>query len=414
MTLATFFLLLSVAGLCMSTITFFRIKLPGLLMVPQFFIGWLAGELALHTIIGQAVVTILFVAGGVLDHPQGQWGLGLSLVSWGLLAACHGRSLRAAHEIAEALAPQGIVPEQDVSMLHGFPNPFIFSHPDVRVLRDIPYGESLEGDRGGRNLMDIVLPEDASEGDERPVLLQVHGGGWLIGDKREQGRPLMMHLASRGWVCVAINYRLSPQAAMPAHIIDVKRSIAWIRAHIAEYGGNPDFVCITGGSAGGHLCSLAALSANDARFQPGFEEVDTWLDACVPFYGVFDFLDRADDRGKLKMGEMIGDRVFGCTPEENPELWDSVSPVTRTHPDAPPFFVIQGSHDSLVFAEEARTFVDLLREKSNAPVLHAELTGAQHAFEVFHSVRCAHAIRGVTAFLEKVHEDYAKKKTATA
>jgi len=119
----------------------------------------------------------------------------------------------------------------------------------------------------------------------------------------------MRELASRGWVCVASNYRLSPKATMPDHIVDVKRAIAWIREHIEEYGGDPDFVCITGGSAGGHLCSLAALTANDPRFQPGFESVDTSVHACVPFYGVFDFLDRAGDRGPAKMADAIERQV---------------------------------------------------------------------------------------------------------
>ena len=152
----------------------------------------------------------------------------------------------------------------------------------------------------------------------------------------------MREMASRGWVCVAINYRLSPKGTMPDHIVDVKRSIAWIREHIAGYGGDPDFVCITGGSAGGHLSSLAALTANDPAFQPGFEQVDTRLAAAVPFYGVFDFLDRADDRKLGKMTDALGPMVFKCTPEENPELWDSVCPVVRAHAGAPPFFVIQG------------------------------------------------------------------------
>lgn len=414
MTLATFFLLLSAVGLGLSAITFFRVRLPGMLIVPQFLIGWLGGELALQTIVGQALVTLAFVAGGVLEAPAGRFGLALTLVSWGLLLACHRRSLRAQQEIAEALAPFGVKPESDVSPIHGFPNPFRFGHPEVRVLRDLPYGEPLPGDRGRRNLMDLVLPRAAKPGERRPVLLQVHGGAWLIGDKREQGRPLMTHLAARGWVCVAINYRLSPQATMPDHIVDVKRAIRWIRREIAEYGGDPDFLCITGGSAGGNLCALAALTANDPRFQPGFEEVDTRIDACVPFYGVFDFLDRAGDRGRAKMEAAIAGRVFKCRSDENPELWDSVSPITRIHPEAPPFFVIQGSHDSLVFSEEAQTFVKCLREKSSAPVLHAELLGAQHAFEIFHSVRSAHAIRGVTAFLEKVHADYEGERTPLA
>ena len=129
-------------------------------------------------------------------------------------------------------------------------------------------------DAGKRNLLDIYQPQEPREGGF-PVLLQVHGGAWMIGEKEQQAKPLMYHMAQRGWLCVAINYRLSPQAAFPAHIIDVKKAIAWIRDNIADYGGNPDFIAITGGSAGGHLSSLAALTPNRAEWQPGFEDVDT-------------------------------------------------------------------------------------------------------------------------------------------
>jgi len=85
----------------------------------------------------------------------------------------------------------------------------------------------------------------------------------------------MSHLAELGWVCVAINYRLSPRSTWPDQIVDVKRALAWTKEHIAEYGGDPDWVAITGGSAGGHLSSLAALTPNDPQFQPGFEDADT-------------------------------------------------------------------------------------------------------------------------------------------
>ena len=82
------------------------------------------------------------------------------------------------------------------------------------------------------------------------MLLQVHGGGWTIGNKDQQGIPLMLHMAARGWICVAIDYRLSPRDGFPAQVVDVKRAVAWIREHIHEYGGDRDFVAITGGSAG--------------------------------------------------------------------------------------------------------------------------------------------------------------------
>lgn len=406
MSLAIFFLCLSLFGLACSTLTVLRVRLPGGLTVPQFVVGWIWGELALQAIVGQIIITLFFVWGGVLESPYGQAGLVACGLSWTLLGVAHRRSLRAGEEIAQALSPLGIRPDARVSPFTGFFKPFGFRDPEVEVERHIEYGESLPGDQGGRNQLDVYRPKDAQPGDRRPVLLQIHGGGWIIGDKREQGIPLMTNLARRGWVCVTANYRLSPQATMPDHIIDVKRAIAWIRKNIESYGGDPDFVCITGGSAGGNLSSLAALTANDPRFQPGFEDVDTRLEACVPFYGVFDFVDRTNVRGKMKMADVIGPRVFKCTPEENPELWDSVSPIARIHSDAPPFFVVQGSHDTLVFSGEADVFVEALREKSNQPVLHVELEGAQHAFEIFHSVRTAHTVHGVTAFFERVHADH--------
>jgi len=405
MTAPNIFLGLSMIGLLLSVNAYARVRLAGRLLIANFFFGWLRGELVLWTLVLEGLVTLGFMSQGALDAPAGQVGLALTIVSWTLLLAVHARGVRAGEELAPALSKLGLAADRKVSAFHGFPNPFQFGHPDVKRIQDVEYGESLPGDQAGRNLLDLVVPKAASEGDFRPVLLQVHGGAWMMGDKREQGRPLMREMAARGWVCVAINYRLSPKGTMPDHIVDVKRSIAWIRENIATYGGDPDFVCITGGSAGGHLSSLAALTANDPGFQPGFERVDTRLDACVPFYGVFDFLDRADDRSLGKMVDAIGPQVFKCTPGENPELWDAVCPVVGVHAESPPFFVIQGSHDSLVMTEEADTFVAALREKSTQPVLHSELVGAQHAFEIFQSPRTEHAVLAVAAFLENVRSE---------
>ena len=105
-----------------------------------------------------------------------------------------------------------------------------------------------------------------------------------------QAYPLLSHLADHGWICVSIDYRVSPRNTWPDHIVDVKRALAWIKEHIAEYGGDPDFVAISGGSAGGHLAALAALTPNDPQFQPGFEDADTSVVAAVPIYGRYDWV----------------------------------------------------------------------------------------------------------------------------
>ena len=233
-------------------------------------------------------------------------------------------------------------------------------------------------------------------------MVYIHGGAWVMGEKREQGKPMMYELVARGWVCVAINYRLSPKATWPAHIVDAKKAVAWVKAHIAEYGGDPSFVAVSGGSAGGHLCALLALTAGDSLYQPGFEDADTSVDACVPFYGVMDMT--GNDEGATRYGsgllDLLEKRVMKTTAIEHPEIFRAASPTYRVHADAPPFFVLHGQNDTLVPVPVARTFVTALRAVSRAPVAYAELPLAQHAFDVLASLRCRATTDGVAAFLD--------------
>jgi len=265
---------------------------------------------------------------------------------------------------------------------------------------DISYGE-----HGKRNHLDIWRRPDLDPGGRAPVLLQVPGGAWMVGSKRQQAYPLMSHLAELGWVCVAINYRLSPRSTWPDHIVDVKRALAWVKEHIAEYGGDPDWVAITGGSAGGHLSSLAALTANDPQFQPGFETADTSVRAAVPFYGLYDF-NGEDSAIHPLMAPMLGKYVFKRTRTEIADAFRVASPISYVSADAPPFFVLHGTNDSLIPVEQARAFNTRLQQVSRQPVVYAELPRAQHAFDIFGSARAAHAAVAVEQFLAEI---YAKR-----
>jgi acetyl esterase/lipase len=403
------FLVVATIGLLLSISAWIPARRLGPFAFFYMMAGWLTGELALQHLAWQAVATLGFALAGALESPYGLAGLAVTFLSWGLLLASHMRGVKAAQEGRRALAPLDLSVDADVSPAHGLRAPFRMRQEGVEKIRDVAYGAILPGDKGRRNLLDVVRPIE--RGERRPALLQIHGGGWVIGDKREQGQPLMTHLASRGWVCFAVNYRLSPQATFPDHIVDVKRAIRWIREHGAEYGADPDFVCVTGGSAGGHLAALAAVSANDPRFQPGFEASDTRLAAAVPFYGVYDFLDRFGIRGGHKMEPFLSRTVLKCTPEENRELWEAASPITHVSEEAPPFLLVHGTHDSLTWLEEMHAFSHALAEKSRQPVLTLELEGAQHAFDTFHSPRSAHVVRTVTAFLEHVHAAYREAGT---
>jgi acetyl esterase/lipase len=366
----------------------------------------------MHHFAWQVAATVIFVAGGALSAWPGWLGLGITFASWAALLALVPMSRRSRDSVDGALTEalgadyldrveprlrERLVEPARVSRLVV---PFLLRDSQVRVTRNVRYAEGA----GRRHLLDVYAPRAGALG--APVLLQVHGGGWVIGDKREQALPLMLHLAARGWVCVAANYRLSPSATFPEHLIDLKLALRWIREQISRFGGDPDFVVATGGSAGGHLSSLLALTAGDPEYQPGFEDVDTRLRACVPFYGVYDIANRFGHAHFEGFEQFWGRVVLKRRFADDPDAFRRASPSARIHADAPPFFVIHGSHDSLAPVEEARSFAGLLRETSRAPVAYAEIPGAQHAFEVFHSLRTRHVVEGVDRFLAWVYSGY--------
>ena len=239
-------------------------------------------------------------------------------------------------------------------------------------------------------------------------MIQVHGGGWLAGSRYEQGIPLLNHLASIGWVGFNIDYRLSPQATWPDHIVDVKRAIAWVRENAGELGIDPEMICITGGSAGGHLTALAGLTINDPALQPGFEEADTTVAAAVPFYGVYD-LTNLGGHYYPEIREWVLERIVVKRPvEEAGELYRSASPMFRVRADAPPFLVIHGDRDTLVPVGDARDFVERLREVSGERVAYVELAGAEHAFDLWPSERTARISEGIGRFLTAIAEERGK------
>jgi acetyl esterase/lipase len=229
----------------------------------------------------------------------------------------------------------------------------------------------------------------------------------MMGDKGGQALPLMYEMASKGWICVAANYRLSPSVSFPTHLQDCKSALCWVREKGAEYGMDTRFVAVTGGSAGGHLSALMGLTANRPELQPDHPDTDTTVQACIPFYGVYDFLVRYDQHPNRRVYErFLSGKVLHETLEDNPALWDLASPVAQIHEDAPPYMVFHGTHDSLAVVNEGRVFSQKLREVSKNPVIYVEMPGAEHAWEIVHSLRTEHTVDGVHRFLEWVRAGY--------
>ncbi|SRX94533.1 putative carboxylesterase LipQ [Mycobacterium tuberculosis H37Rv] [Mycobacterium shimoidei] len=271
---------------------------------------------------------------------------------------------------------------------------------------DISYGPA-----GRDNMLDIWRLPDQPQGRRAPVLLQVPGGAWTVNGKRGQAYPLMGRMVELGWICVSIDYRKSPRNAWPAHIVDVKRALAWVRDNIADYGGDPDFIAVTGGSAGAHLASLAALTANDPRLQPGFEEADTTVQAAAPYYGVYDLTD-ASKMHEL-MRPFLEHFVMQETYADDPALFESASPISYAHNGAPPFFVLHGENDSVIPRAQAQTFCAALREAGARTVGYAELPNAHHAFDMVGTVRSRLAADAVADFLGVVYGRYLRSHRRT-
>jgi acetyl esterase/lipase len=409
--MAWIFLGLGVLGVLHTANALHPVRHNPVLFVPSFFGAWLTIELALHHLVIGGVLIAGFVAGGVLDSAPGVVGLVLMAITEVLLVRIALVARRTQVTVRGAL--EDLEPGPDAPRfpwLHVV-LPFLMTRrKGVSRRRNVTFARV-----GGKKLrLDVTLPTAPvpGGGDRRPALLQIHGGGWVIGDKRQQGIPLLNHMATQGWVGFNVNYRLSPWVAFPDHLIDVKRGLAWIREHADEYGIDPDFICVTGGSAGGHLTALLALTPGVERFQPGFEDADTSVAAAVPFYGIYDFTPDGEFGNNPRVYRWILEPlVMKAFVADEPERFVEASPVHHINADAPPFLVVHGDNDTLAPVEDARAFVAALRAVSHEPVAYAEMQGAQHAFEIFPSYRTARVIEGVERFLstiwERRHQDAA-------
>ncbi|MDH3654781.1 MAG: alpha/beta hydrolase [Myxococcales bacterium] len=396
-TIAWAFLAVSLVGALFTANAFVPVRRVPALFMPSFFGSWLTAELAMHHVLWQAIASLLFVELGALAAWPGWLALIITFGSWLGLLVLFADGNRARKTFDAALA--GVEPVRETKPVprRNIVLPFSKKRRGIRVTRDIVYRRVA----GMVLKLDVVAPAD--DGAHRPAILQIHGGSWVMGDKREQGWPLLSHLAANGWVCFNLNYRLSPGATFPEHLIDLKAGLAWIREHAEQWGIDPDFIAVTGGSAGGHLAALMGLTANDPEYQPGFEEADTRVQAAVPIYGVYDFTSRLGTNRLPFWYRRLERQIMKAFRDEEPEKFRRASPIERIHPDAPPFFVIHGDRDTLAPVEEARQFADALREVSKSPVVYAELGGAQHAFDIFCSPRTAHMLAAVLKFLDATH-----------
>lgn len=198
------------------------------------------------------------------------------------------------------------------------------------------------GRGGDRDLCaDVYTPP--GDGGPRPGVILVHGGGWRQGD-RGQLRGYGIRLARAGYVCVAPEYRLTPEAPWPSQIHDVHAAVRWTRANANRLGVDPDRIAIEGNSAGAHLALLVAGAAHVEEFRGGGgnDDVDTPVSAVIAVYAPTLLSHGVRARGAVPLAALADD------PDAGAALAEAASPLTYVTDRFPPTLLIHGGADTVV------------------------------------------------------------------
>lgn len=253
-----------------------------------------------------------------------------------------------------------------------------------------------------------------------PVILYIHGGAWTKGAGHKGNNvPMPLMLAQQGWIAVSINYRLFPDNVFPTFIIDCKRALRWVKENIESYGGDPNFIVVSGGSAGGHLASLLALSGPIANtqianphcrdWQPGFEDMDLTVQGSILWYP-------ACDTG-LEWWSRFTKKPFDPVEHCKASPYHMLRNMqTKVHDHSTlnicPTLIIQPSQDQLVPAYWVAGFYRQLRKvarltKRDSHLFdYVEFHGAHHAFDQVISARTIYACAVSVRYARQLYEEH--------
>ncbi|MDP4819375.1 MAG: pectate lyase [Saprospiraceae bacterium] len=261
--------------------------------------------------------------------------------------------------------------------------------PEVAEFRSQVYKQI-----NGRKLTLDVFAPTPSTGSLSPGLLLIHGGGWSSGSKAHMV-PLAQELAARGYVAVAVEYRLSPEAVFPAGVEDLRESVRWMRAHAAEYGMDPNKIAVLGCSAGAQLASLLGTLNGKTNFEgpTAFPGLSADVQAVLNIDGIVSFVHaEASAEGKASA------TWLGGTREEAWETWKAASPMEYTDAATPPFLFVNSSHPR--FHAGRDDFIRQLNQFGTYSRVHT-IEGSPHGFWLLHPW-FAVTLRQVQDFMETI------------
>ncbi len=220
---------------------------------------------------------------------------------------------------------------------------------DVVAHLDIDYG----GNGNPRQMLDLLLPEKRASDKALPVIVYIHGGAWLAGNKRSAHRQLARFVRTGQFAGVAVNYRLSSEAIWPAQIHDCKAALRWVHAHAKKHGLSADRIAVWGASAGGHLVAMLGVSNGVAALEgtvgPHTKSKST-VSCVVDFFGPTDFIRMQDFPSVMNHGaaDSPESKLVGGEVNKKKDVVRAASPLTYVSKDDVPFLIVHGTKDPLV------------------------------------------------------------------
>ncbi len=256
-----------------------------------------------------------------------------------------------------------------------YKKPTEFSIPGVSILRNLEYVT----DGHERNKLDLYLPEQQQKDEPLPLIIWVHGGAWLGGNKNNC--PALRFL-TRGYAVASINYRLSQHAIFPAQIEDCKAAIRWLRKNSGKYNFDAERFGVWGSSAGGHLVALLGTAGEVKEFDKGRNlDVSSTVQAVCDFFGPTDFtkIGRFPSNLRHDAPDSPEAKLLGSPIHQDIEAAQRANPIAYITKDDPPFLIVHGDNDQTVPHNQSQILYEALKNAGVQVKFHT-VKGAGHGF----------------------------------